>query len=117
PGLVGTPWADTGHPVLIPGSNRDFSFILRPKDSAKSGYTVNHGAGRRMSRAQAKKSLDQDFIDRDYKKKGIVVNLDGRVPIDEAGPAYKSSRQVIEAVTQAGLAQVEHELWPLASLK
>lgn len=117
PGLVGTPWAETGHPVLIPGSNRDYSFILRPKDSAKSGFTVNHGAGRRMSRAQAKKSLDQDFIDRDYKKKGIVVNLDGHVPIDEAGPAYKSSRHVIEAVTQARLAEVEHELWPLASLK
>ena len=117
PALVGTPWADTGHPVLIPGSNRDYSFILRPKDSAKSGFTVNHGAGRRLSRTQARKSLDQDFIDRDYKKKGIVVNLDGRVPLDEAGPAYKSSRQVVEAVTQAGLAEVEHELWPLASLK
>jgi tRNA-splicing ligase RtcB len=117
PGLARTPWADTGHPVLIPGSNRDASYILRPRDSAKSGYTVNHGSGRRMSRAQAKRSLDQADIDRDYKRKGIVVNLDGRVPIDEAGPAYKPSRQVIVAVTQARLAEIEHELWPLASLK
>jgi tRNA-splicing ligase RtcB len=103
--------------VLIPGSNRDFSYILRPRDSAKSGYSVNHGAGRKMSRAQAKRSLDQDFVNRDYKKHGIVVNMNGNVPIDEAGPAYKSSRQVIDAVTKAGLAEVEHELWPLASLK
>ncbi|HZG53180.1 MAG TPA: hypothetical protein VEZ40_13685, partial [Pyrinomonadaceae bacterium] len=40
-----------------------------------------------------------------------------RVPLDEAAPAYKSSQQVIEAVVGAGLARVEHQLWPLASLK
>ncbi|TMC49934.1 MAG: RtcB family protein [Chloroflexi bacterium] len=117
PGLDGTQWATTGHPVLIPGSNRDQSYILRPRNSAKSAYTVNHGAGRRMSRTAARKQLDQRQIDDEYRRQGIVVNLDGRVPIDEAGPAYKSSREVVEAVTRAGLATVEHELWPLASLK
>jgi tRNA-splicing ligase RtcB len=117
PALEGTPWFDTGHPVLIPGSNRDYSYILRPKDSAKSAYTVNHGAGRRMSRAAAKKRLDQEEVNRDYRKAGIVVNLDRRVPIDESGAAYKSSQSVIAAITRAGLAEVEHELWPLASLK
>jgi tRNA-splicing ligase RtcB len=45
PALEGTPWADTGHPVLIPGSNRDWSYILRPTGSAKSAYTVNHRRG------------------------------------------------------------------------
>jgi tRNA-splicing ligase RtcB len=39
------------------------------------------------------------------------------VPLDEAAPAYKSSEEVIEAVTAAGLAEIEHKLWPLASLK
>jgi RNA-splicing ligase RtcB len=39
------------------------------------------------------------------------------VPIDEAGPAYKPSAEVIAAITGAGLAEVEHRLWPLASLK
>src|SRR2546422_797858 len=57
PALRGTAWYETGHPVLIPGSNRDHSYILRPTDSAKSGYTVNHGAGRRMSRSAAKREL------------------------------------------------------------
>ena len=117
PGLQGTPWMDTGHPVLIPGSNRDHSYILRPRDSAKSGYTVNHGAGRRMSRGEARRTLQQQEVDADYRRAGIVVNADGHVPIDEAGPAYKPSREVIEAITRAGLAEVEHELWPLASLK
>ena len=117
PALENTPWFDTGHPVLIPGSNRDWSYILRPTDSSKSAYTVNHGAGRRMSRTAAKKQLNQRAIDADYRRAGIVVNLDGRVPIDESGPAYKSSAEVIEAITGAGLAEVEHRLWPLASLK
>jgi len=117
PALDGTPWFDTGHPVLIPGSNRDWSYILRPTGSAKSAYSVNHGSGRRMSRTAAKKQLDQAMIDDDYRRAGIVVNLDGRVPIDESGPAYKSSAEVIAAITNAGLAEVEHRLWPLASLK
>jgi tRNA-splicing ligase RtcB len=45
------------------------------------------------------------------------VNLDGHVPLDEAAPAYKSSEEVLLAVTGAGLASLEHKLWPLASLK
>ena len=45
------------------------------------------------------------------------MNVDGRVPIDEAGPAYKPAREVVDAVVRAGLATVEHELRPLASLK
>ena len=118
PGLDGTPWAQTGHPVLIPGSNRDRSYILRPLQGAvKSAYTVNHGAGRAMSRTAARKRLQQSEVDADYKRAGIVVNTDGRVPIDEAGAAYKSARAVIEAITSAGLAEVEHELLPLASIK
>jgi tRNA-splicing ligase RtcB len=118
PGLDGTPWASTGHPVLIPGSNRDRSYILRPTaEAVKSAFTVNHGAGRRMSRAAARRSLEQAAVDADYRRAGIVVNVDGHVPIDEAGPAYKSSRDVLTAILSAGLASVEHELTPLASLK
>ena len=117
PALDGTPWFDTGHPVLIPGSNYDWSYILRPTGSAKSAYTVNHGAGRRMSRAAAKKQLVQAQVDKQYREAGIVVNLDRRVPIDESRAAYKPSGEVIEAITRAGLAEVEHRLWPLASLK
>jgi tRNA-splicing ligase RtcB len=118
PALAKTLWHDTGHPVLIPGSNKSFSYILMPLPGAvKSGYSVNHGAGRKMSRAQASRQLSQSAVDKDYAQAGIVVNMDGRVPLDEAAPAYKSSEEVIEAIVSAGLAKVEHKLWPLASLK
>lgn len=116
--LSGTIWEETGHPVLIPGSNKSFSFILRPlPEAVKSCYSVNHGAGRRMSRAEAVRTLSQSKINEEYRQANILVNLDGNVPIDESAPAYKSSEEVVNAVVAAGLARVEHKLWPLSSLK
>ena len=118
PLLRGTLWEDTGHPVLIPGSNKDFSYILRPlPGAAKSGFSVNHGAGRRMSRSQAAKTLSQRQIDDEYAEAGILVNTDGRVPIDESASCYKSSEEVVKAVLDAGLAEVQYKLWPVSSLK
>ncbi len=118
PALVGTRWESTGHPVLIPGSNRDYSYILMPEPGAhKSGFSVNHGAGRRMSRGEAMRQLDQRKVDEQYRKDDILVNLDGRVPLDESSACYKSAEEVISAVVSAGLARVENTLWPLASIK
>ena len=118
PVLRGTIWEDTGHPVLIPGSNKDFSYILRPLPNAvNSGFSVNHGAGRRLSRSQAAKTLSQRKIDDEYADAGILVNTDGHVPIDESAPCYKSSEEVIKAVLDASLAEVQYKLWPVSSLK
>jgi tRNA-splicing ligase RtcB len=118
PGLVGSQWEHTGHPVLIPGSNQDYSFILTPAPGAeKCAFSVNHGAGRRMSRTKARQQLSQEVINVEYAKAGILVNDHADVPLDEAGPCYKSSEEVIEAVVKAGLATVQYRLWPLASLK
>jgi tRNA-splicing ligase RtcB len=118
PALEATIWEETGHPVLIPGSNKDWSYILRPSAGAiNSGYSVNHGAGRRMSRGEATRSLNQREIDKEYAEAGVLVNTNGRVPLDEAAPCYKPSEEVIEAVVGAGLATIEHRLWPVASLK
>jgi tRNA-splicing ligase RtcB len=118
PGLAGTFWEDKGHPVLIPGSNKDWSYILRPLPGAvNSAFSVNHGAGRRLSRSSALKNLSQRKIDDEYARAGILVNTDGRVPLDEAAPCYKSSEEVTRAVVEAGLAEIQYKLWPLASLK
>ncbi len=118
PLLRGTMWEDTGHPILIPGSNKDFSYILRPLPGAvKSGFSVNHGAGRRMSRSQATRTLSQRKIDDEYAEAGILVNTNGHVPIDESAQCYKSSEEVVKAVLDAGLAEIQHQLWPVSSLK
>jgi len=118
PLLRGTIWEDTGHPVLIPGSNKDFSYILRPLPGAvKSGFSVNHGAGRRLSRSQAARTLSQRQVDDEYAEAGILVNTDGRVPIDESAECYKSAEEVVKAVLDAGLAEIQYQLWPVSSLK
>jgi tRNA-splicing ligase RtcB len=118
PALSGTIWEGTGHPVLIPGSNRDYSYILRPLPGAvRSAYSVNHGAGRRMSRGEAVRQLDRQKVNEQYRRDGVLVNLDGDVPLDESAHCYKRSDEVIEAVVGAGLAEIEVRLWPLASLK
>src|SRR5204863_289015 len=84
---------------------------LRPQAGAvKSGYSVNHGAGRRLSRGEATRSLNQREIDREYREAGIIVNANGHVPIDEAAPCYKPAEEVIEAVVGAGLATIESRL-------
>jgi tRNA-splicing ligase RtcB (3'-phosphate/5'-hydroxy nucleic acid ligase) len=118
PALAGSIWEQSGHPVLIPGSNRDQSFVLRPEPGAvTSAYSVNHGAGRRMSRGEAIRKLDQRAMNDLYRREGIVVNLDGEVPLDESGPCYKDASEVVAAVVAAGLARIEYTLTPLASLK
>jgi RNA-splicing ligase RtcB len=46
-----------------------------------------------------------------------MVNAGGPVPVDESPTCYKPSDEVIRAVTEAGLAEVEVRLLPIASIK
>ncbi len=118
PMLAGTPWAGIGHPVLIPGSMGDTSFVLRPLPGAsRSLYSVNHGCGRRKSRSAARRDITQRAADSRIRDLGVLVNAGGHVPVDESPDCYKSAEEVIRAVTQAGLAEVEVRLRPLASIK
>ena len=115
--LEGTVWEATGHPILIPGSMETGSAILFADEGAKESlYSVNHGAGRRLSRNQAKKSLDQKETDLRMGKLGVVLNM-RNTPLDESGPCYKDLEQVLGSVELAGLAHVERRLRPVACIK
>jgi tRNA-splicing ligase RtcB len=118
PMLAGTRWAETGHPVLIPGSMGDTSFVLRPlAGAARCLYSVNHGCGRRKSRSAARRDITQAQADRKMRELGVLVNAGGHVPIDESPDCYKPAEEVIRAVTEAGLAEVQVRLSPIASIK
>ncbi len=115
--LKDTAWEATGHPILIPGSMETGSAILFADAGAKDSlYSVNHGAGRRLSRTQAKKTLDQKHTDLRMAKLGVVLNT-RNTPLDESGPCYKDLDQVLGAVELAGLAHVERRLRPVACIK
>jgi tRNA-splicing ligase RtcB len=118
PSLAGTKWEATGHPVLIPGSMGDTSYILTPAPGArKSLWSVNHGCGRRMSRGEARQHLTQSGVNRQMKRLNVLVNAGGDVPIDESPDVYKPAKDVIAAVVDAGLATVTTTLHPIASIK
>ncbi|MBI1190587.1 MAG: RtcB family protein [Tepidisphaera sp.] len=102
--LKGGPFEKTGHPILLPGNPKDGSSVMAAEEGAKfSCYSVNHGAGRAMSRTAASKTLDQREIDESLLKADIMTNC-RQYPIDEAPKAYKDFDEVIKSVTKAGLA-------------
>lgn len=102
--LKETPFYQTGHPILLPGNPQDGSCIMVAEAGAElSCYSVNHGAGRRMSRTAATKSLDQKRVNESFDDADILFN--GRnYPIDEAPKAYKDFNEVLASVEKAGLA-------------
>ena len=118
PILAGTRWETTGHPVLIPGSMGDTSYVLRPlAGAARSLYSVNHGCGRRLSRRAARRAISQQAANQRMRELGVLVNAGGNVPVDESPDCYKPAEEVIRAVTEAGLAEVLVRLTPIASIK
>jgi tRNA-splicing ligase RtcB (3'-phosphate/5'-hydroxy nucleic acid ligase) len=104
PGLKGTRYEQTGHPILLPGNPRDGSSIMVASEgAARTAYSVNHGAGRCMSRTEAKQLLDRREVQNELDKNDILSNH--RIyPVDEAPDAYKNFREVLNSVVQAGLA-------------
>ncbi|MBV8203251.1 MAG: RtcB family protein [Acidobacteria bacterium] len=104
PELAGTPFADTGHPILLPGNPQAGSAVMvADPGAALACYSVNHGAGRAMGRQQAIRQLDQEAIDRSFEERDILSNT--RVyPRDEAPAAYKDFEEVLRSVKLAGLA-------------
>jgi tRNA-splicing ligase RtcB len=102
--LRDTPFYETGHPILLPGNPAAGSSVMVAEEGASlSRYSVNHGAGRRMSRTAATKALDQAAIDKHFADRDIMSNC-RQYPIDEAPDAYKDFDEVLRSVTTAGLA-------------
>lgn len=105
PELEGTRYAKTGHPILLPGSPTAGSRVMVACEGAsKSMYSVNHGAGRRLGRKNAIRTLDQAQVNTDFDAADILFN--GRnYPLDESPAAYKDFPEVIRSVETAGLAR------------
>jgi len=104
PGLKGTPFENTGHPVLLPGNPQAGSVVMvADAGAAKSCYSVNHGAGRQMGRKAAIRALDQKQIDASFAAQDILTNC-RQYPKDEAPAAYKDFEEVLRSVKTAGLA-------------
>ncbi len=105
PRLKGTPFAETGHPILLPGNPQGGSAMMVAEEGAeKTCYSVNHGAGRTMSRRAAFRALDQKEVDASFAERDILTNC-RTYPRDEAPAAYKDFDEVLRSVEEAGLAR------------
>ena len=103
--LQGTPFAESGHPILLPANPRDGSSVMVALPGAlRTAYSVNHGAGRCMSRTEAKKKLDSAQVQKSLSDAGVLSNS-RLYPVDEAPDAYKNFTDVLRSVEQAGLAK------------
>ena len=103
--LKGTPFYDTGHPILLPGNPQAGSVVMVAKKGAeKSCYSINHGAGRRLGRRAAKRELSQLAVNKSFDNHDILSNC-RNYPVDEAPEVYKDFYEVLKSVKLAGLAK------------
>lgn len=109
-----------GQPVIIPGSMGTASWLLVGAQGAmdETFGSVCHGAGRRLSRAAAKKGRDAREEQKKLQDAGIVVRSESREGILEEIPdAYKDVDAVIDVVHEAGLARKVARLRPMGVIK
>lgn len=104
--------ARAGDLGIIPGSMGAKSFIVRGKGNPDSFCSCSHGAGRTMSRAEARRRFTLD--DHAAATQGIECRKDAEV-IDETPAAYKDIDAVMAA--QADLVSIEHTLRQVVCVK
>ncbi|MBS0599488.1 MAG: RtcB family protein [Proteobacteria bacterium] len=104
--------ARVGDLGIIPGSMGALSFIVRGKGNADSFCSCSHGAGRRMSRGEAKKRFG--LVDLAEQTAGVECRKDADV-IDEIPAAYKDIRTVMD--NQSDLVEVVAELRQVLCVK
>lgn len=101
-----------GEMGIIPGSMGARSFIVRGKGNADAFNSCSHGAGRRMSRGQAKKQFT--LADMEAQTAGVECRKDADV-IDEIPGAYKSIQEVMD--NQSDLVDIVAELRQIVCVK
>ena len=109
-----------GQPVLVPGDMGRYSFVLVGTAEAMqlSFGSSCHGAGRRLSRHQAKRQARARNLISELAAQGILVRSASRATVDEEMPdAYKDVADVVEVVHQAGLGRKVARLRPLVVVK
>jgi tRNA-splicing ligase RtcB len=100
---------------IIPGSMGSRSFIVSHTGEKMSFLSTSHGAGRPMSRTDAKKKLNLKAQRKLLDDLGVVHGLKSNADLDEAPGAYKDIETVMAA--QADLCNIEYTLTPVLSVK
>ncbi|MBI4545483.1 MAG: RtcB family protein [Gemmatimonadetes bacterium] len=111
---------DLGQPVLIPGDMGRYSYVLLGTEAAyrETFGSTCHGAGRRMSRTQAKKTARRRDLRQEFEERGIEVRASSFATVAEEIPeAYKDVADVVDVVDRAGIGRKVARLRPMGVLK
>jgi len=110
-------YKNIGQPAIIPGSMGTGSYVTLAKEKASETYfSVNHGAGRVLSRSQAKKQISKTDFERQMGE--VKYNIrDYKKIVDEAPGAYKNIDDVINTLTEIGITEKVCRLKPISVIK
>ena len=114
------PYRTVGQPVLIPGDMGRYSYVLVGTERAmrETFGSTCHGAGRRMSRAQARRSVRGRSLLSDLEASGVHVRATGMATVAEEMPdAYKDVAEVVRVVHDAGISTRVAQLRPIGVIK
>lgn len=100
---------------IIPGSQGTASYIVRGLGNPKSFNSCSHGAGRKMGRKEAQRTLSLEEEIAKLDKLGIVHSIRNQKDLDEAASAYKDIDEVME--NQKDLVEIVTKLTPLGVVK
>jgi tRNA-splicing ligase RtcB len=109
-----------GQPVIVGGSMETSSYLLvgTPKAMEMTMGSTLHGAGRTMSRHEAKRKVKGYELRKSMEERGIAVRAVSMPGLaEEAGIAYKNISDVVEAVDRAGISRKVIELKPIGNIK
>lgn len=110
----------TGQPVIIPGTMGTASYLLHGTQTAMEetfGSTA-HGAGRKMSRAGAKREFKGEEVQKYLASIGIVVKATSMPVVAEEAPgAYKDVDEVVKTADEAGISKLVAKMVPLGVAK
>lgn len=111
----GATQAKRGQIGIIPGSQGSSSFLVRGKGNLESFESCSHGAGRKIGRNEARRTLIFEEEIKKLDQKGVLHGIRGRRDLDEAPGAYKDIGEVME--NQNDLVEILVKLEPLAVVK
>lgn len=90
--------AQAGEKLLIPINMRDGSLICVGKGNPDWNYSAPHGAGRLMSRSEAKQNITLSEFKKTMKEAGIYSTSVNQSTIDESPMAYKPMQEIIDNI-------------------
>lgn len=111
----GATLADKNTIGIIPGSQGTKSYIVKGKGNIDSFNSCSHGAGRKMGRNEAEKTLNLEDEIKMLDDQGIIHAIIGQKDLDEAPGAYKDIKDVMK--NQKDLVEILVELTPLGVIK